>query len=298
MLLQESNVNGGSIIMQNLVVEKVKLIDEELKKFYLKHNEILSVFIAGSMYDMKTYCIRQNNDYDIRFVVKEVTPLIMSEIKKFEKELCDKLEDKYICLKYSNLVGPVNHNLSEKPYNLLLHMIIHTIKDLHSFLPLTHQLKYKKYHRLLCGENYLNDLIADYDITYLINCHEGIYYCIDMLKRNVYKYFEWSDTEEGVTFEYKEKKNEDKLKYELVFYSIKNIVLNIYEIKVINQKINITFDDFLDTMMIEDKYKNLLKAVFTRDEKTLDMFGMNLNKIAVQYLTDVKDKIIGENIEL
>lgn len=277
--------------MRTSLKRKTEMLDAAFRELFASEKEIVSVFVVGSMYDMEMYADRRNNDYDIRILVNNVTGELLDKIRKFQKNLCEQLRDDEVFVDCSNMVGPVNHRISDKSYNLLLHLIIHTIDDLKSFLPLTHQRKYRKYHRILCGENYLTDLELSYEPEYLITCHEGINYCVDMLKRNQYKYLDWRATDGKVQFLYFEEDAPVDLKYEIVFYSVKNIILNLYEVLVIDKAGTETVEEFADLLAENESAKALMEAVLLRDEEALDGYGERLNASAAQALLYIRDKI-------
>lgn len=288
-------IQGGD--MESCYINKVKEIDSIFTKFYEKNKYVLSIFVVGSMYDIDAYSPRKNNDYDVRILVDSVTEELLKNVMILQKEISEAFSDGEVCVGYNNLVGPVNHNLSDKPFNLLLHIIVHTVDDLHVFLPLTHQRKYKHYHRIICGDDYLLGLCDTYKIEYLIDCHEGINYCIDMLLRKKYKYLEWVVNGTNVEFVYKEKDYDDSLKYEMVFYSIKNIVLNLYEILIVEKGVEQSISAFVEKLICYEADRLLIDAVMKRDEIYLDKCGEALNKITIECLVHIRDKIINKELE-
>ena len=279
--------------MESEVCNIIACIDSELKAFYHEHDEILSVFVVGSMFNLKDYKLRTNNDYDIRFVVKDITKDIFNAIKSFEERLCEVYTRDDICIKYNNIVGLVNHNLSKKSCNILLHIIVHSIDDLYTTLPLTHQLRYKKYHRFISGKDYLKNLQNNFDINYLIDAYEGILWCQDMLSRNVYKFLELEakDNESVLSYVYKESSDISEMQHEMIFYSIKNVLLNIYEITVLNRGCDLTFDSFWKSMVMSNEYQKLIMAVVDRNEDLLDNLGIDSRLLAIQYLETIKKNI-------
>ena len=171
------------------ILELIKEIDNKAVDFFCDEPQIVSIFVVGSMYNLEKYTIRRNNDYDIRLLVDKVTPGVLDKVEKFQKQIVEEFTNEEIQLGFK--------------YNILLHFLIHEVNDLKNFLPLTHQVQYGKNHRILYGEDLLLDLCKKFEPQYLITCHEGIDYCIDMLKRDVYKYLIWVKNDKGfIEFKY------------------------------------------------------------------------------------------------
>ena len=247
----------------SIVLEKTKMIDEMFRDFYQRNKEILSVFVVGSMHEPEKYIPRQNNDYDIRILVEKVSPELLQKAEAFQKEICENLCDDEVLVEYNNLVGPVNHSLSEDKCNLLVHLLIHTVDDLSRFLPVTHQRKYRRYHRIVCGEDYLNNLEEYYQPEYLISSHEGIEYCVDMLQRRVYKY-----------------------------YSVKNIVWNLYETCVIDKGEEVSVQAYAHYLAGDNKvWHDIMDAVMARDEIALEKMGESMDQETIDMLEYVKEMI-------
>ena len=276
----------------SIVLEKTKMIDEMFRDFYQRNKEILSVFVVGSMHEPEKYIPRQNNDYDIRILVEKVSPELLQKAETFQKEICENLCDDEVLVEYNNLVGPVNHSLSEDKCNLLVHLLIHTVDDLSRFLPVTHQRKYRRYHRIVCGEDYLNNLEEYYQPEYLISSHEGIEYCVDMLQRRVYKYLIWNERDGEVSFDYMENPVSDELKYEMIFYSVKNIVWNLYETCVIDKGEEVSVQAYAHYLAGDNKvWHDIMDAVMARDEIALEKMGESMNQETIDMLEYVKEMI-------
>lgn len=215
------------------IISKIQQYAEE---WFKNDSNVLSIFVVGSMCDLQKYTLRKNNDYDIRILVDTVTPTFLKDMNKLQDLLLEKFEKESIHVECSNLVGPVNHNLSSADTNLLIHMLVHEKRDLKDFLPLSHQCCYRLYHNLIWGEDYLQDICKDYPPEYLIDSHEGIDYCVDMLRRKVYKYLKWEcDDCNQAVFRYYEEPLPENLYCESVFYSLKNILNNLYHCCVLNR---------------------------------------------------------------
>ena len=104
--------------------EIAKQVDDEFKRYFKEDSSIKSIFVAGSM-AFDDYIERTDNDYDIRAVSTKVTAKQLQDFERFLAELSQKLTTDEIGVNYSCLVGPVNHNVSTKSKNFLIHAMIH-----------------------------------------------------------------------------------------------------------------------------------------------------------------------------
>ena len=280
----------------NDIISIAHEIDKRAVEFFKDIPQVVSIFVVGSMYDLEHYSVRQNNDYDIRLLVKKVTPEILEAVEYFQENTAAELEEEDVHLGCSSLVGAVNHHLSDKKYNLLIHFLVHEISDLKDFLPLTHQVQYGRRHRMLYGEDYLTDLARDFSPQYLISCHEGIDYCVDMLRRDVYKYLVWEeDDRHNVVFNYHEIPTPDEMLAESVFYSVKNVLNNLYESCVLmSGGARITPEEFYIRLCDGSfRFKNLVKCVVNRDEDGLARMGTKeeIFRTTVDFLGHLKREI-------
>ena len=278
------------------ILEIIREIDKQAVDFFKDDPQTVSVFVVGSMYNLETYTIRRNNDYDIRLLVNKVTSDVLTKVDMFQKQMVAKYSNEDIQLGFNNNVGAVNHILSEKKCNILLHFLIHEVNDLKNFLPLTHQVQYGKHHRTLYGEDFLLDLCNEFEPSYLISCHEGIDYCIDMLRRDVYKYLIWIENESGsIEFKYCEKPTPTDMIAESVFYSLKNVLNNMYESCVLMKLIQgISANEYFRSLCKNKKrFEKLLTSVETRDEELLYSFGDKkvIFNETIAFLEVLKDEI-------
>lgn len=279
----------------DLILNKTRVIDGFFREHFKNDSNVLSVFVVGSMYDMNIYKPRRNNDYDIRLLVKKMDGAFLREVEKVQKQLLGMLDDENCHVEFNNLVGLVNHNLSVDRVNLLVHLLIHELSDLEGFLPATHQYCYSHFYRIVSGQDYLKPLKkVTYTADYLIDCHEGIDYCCDMLERKVYKYLEWvSGDSEKVEFVYKEKNITEDLICESVFYSLKNVFKNLYHIskdyyegiKEVEYILRITKSCWDD--------EEFIYAIYERDEEYLNSLGDGLFSYTIELLKKMR-KLIQE----
>ena len=277
--------------------EIIKEIDNTAVEFFSSDPQTVSIFVVGSMFDLEKYNIRRNNDYDLRLLVNNVTPEILAKVDRFQKEMVEKFTTDDIQLGFNNNVGAVNHILSDKQCNILLHFLIHEVKDLKNFLPLTHQVQYGKNHRILYGKDLLLDLCKKFEPQYLLTCHEGIDYCIDMLRRDVYKYLIWVENDNGaVDFEYREIPTPNDMIAESVFYSLKNVLNNLFESCILmNQIQGVSPHDYYRSLCDDTKcFEKLITCVENRDEELLHSFGdkSNIFNEAIAFLEALRNIVL------
>lgn len=279
------------------ILELIKEIDNKAVDFFCDEPQIVSIFVVGSMYNLEKYTIRRNNDYDIRLLVDKVTPGVLDKVEKFQKQIVEEFTNEEIQLGFNNNVGAVNHSLSEKKYNILLHFLIHEVNDLKNFLPLTHQVQYGKNHRILYGEDLLLDLCKKFEPQYLITCHEGIDYCIDMLKRDVYKYLIWVKNDKGfIEFKYCEIPTPNEMIAESVFYSLKNVLNNLYESCIMMNEIQgvSSYEYYRRLCGDKKQFEKLIICVENRDEDLLYSYGdkYDIFNETIAFLEVLKNKIL------
>ena len=209
------------------IKEIAKKVDDEFKRYFKEDSSIKSIFVAGSM-AFDDYIERTDNDYDIRVVSTKVTAKQLQGFERFLVELSQKLTTDEIGVNYSCLVGPVNHNVSTKSKNFLIHAMIHEEQQLDDFLPITHKYSYAKRYRIVDGEDCIGRFKnVRYTLDDILNAHEGLNYCIDMLKKREYRYLTWTVNEENCKFTFNVEKMPEDTIYENCFYSTNKFLQNL-----------------------------------------------------------------------
>lgn len=267
----QKQLRGGKAGMKELIRQLDSFFVEKFRSW----PDVVSIFVVGSMYDLESYNFRQNNDYDIRLLVTKVSPQLLQYIEHVRKEWMQRTAHSEVHMEYNMLVGPVNHHLSDQSVNLLIHLIVHRVDDLTEFLPLTHQYCYRTNHRILWGDDYLSCLCQKFSPQYLIECHEGIQYCVDMLQRKVYKCLYWKPISETETvFQYEEEMLPPQLQNESIFYSLKNVLNNLYNACIICRGVSgVTLDAYCEWLCGGNSaYLTLVKATLARDENALESY--------------------------
>lgn len=209
------------------IKEIAERVDYEFKEYFKNDESIKSIFVAGSM-AFDDYKERADNDYDIRAVSTKVTAKQLQNFETFLAQLSQKLTTEDIGVNYSCLVGPVNHNVSSKEKNFLIHAMIHEESQLDDFLPITHKYSYAKRYRIVDGEDCIGRFKSvRYTIDDILNAHEGLYYCIEMLKKREYRYLMWEVQGENCEFTFNTDKMPEDTVYENCFYSTNKFLQNL-----------------------------------------------------------------------
>ena len=222
--------------IENLLAERIKpLID---------NNNIISIFIVGSMVS-NNYVEKKLNDYDIRFIVKEMNQDIYYKIQDILEKLKDDIEKENIGCSVSDLIGPVKME-PKKERNVLIHALTMTENDLEE-LPNIHKYSYCTNYQQIYGK----DLLSKYNKIVLnsndvICSTEGIDFCIDLIKNKVVSYSKWVVKDDGSLILKRQvvpaSKNDT---VELFYYSYKKSLNNIKNLLKTNN-LNIDLNKYLN----------------------------------------------------
>ncbi len=212
------------------ILEIAKRVDERFKEYFKNDERIKSIFVVGSMADLDKYEEKKDNDYDIRAVASEVNKELIDGFNNFLQTLSEEETNEEVEVGYSTAVGPVNHELSEDKKNFLIHGMIHEKSQLDDFLPKTHKHTYSKNHRIIQGENYLQKYdIVRFNLDDLLNGHEGLNYCIDMLENREHRYLDWDTSEGGCEFKFHKDEMPQEMANENCFYSTNKFLSNLQQ---------------------------------------------------------------------
>jgi len=181
-------------------------------------DNLLSVFLVGSMAN-EHYVLGRNNDFDLRFVIAEVTELAMDKIATTMERLAHRLSSESLIVTTSDMIGPVRHNSGDIS-SLLLHYIVLTERALLGLSKL-HRQSYSQNYLWLYGKDFVSPFkmlrySAD-DICYSV---EGIFYCIDMLQRRKLKFQRWAKCDGGITLQGFEEDMDDITYAETLRYAL------------------------------------------------------------------------------
>ncbi len=266
--------------MTNELKSITKRIDNEFLKYFLSDMDMETIFVVGSM-AKDDYQDRMDNDYDIRVICNEVNSKKLLNFEKFLKELSKKLTTKDIEVGYSTLVGPVNHKVSKNKKNVLIHAMIHTKDQMDDFLPVTHKYQYGTNYRIVYGKDTLKRFQdIRYNLDELVNAHEGLNYCIDMLKKGEYRYLTWDVTKDNYEFNYHAVPMSDEVILENCFYSVNKFINNLmnyckWENYDIPENKVIFCIRLLGQASITEDILFLLEGLFTKSESILKAIFAN-----------------------
>ena len=282
--------------MTNELKAVLERIDGEFKEYFKDDSDIKTIFVAGSMAH-DDYLDRIDNDYDIRAISDKVSREKLIKFEEFLENLSKKLTTEELAVGYSCLVGPVNHKVATDKKNILIHAMIHRRDQMDDFLPVTHKYQYGTRYRIVDGEDSLKRFQdIRYDLDELVNAHEGLRYCIDMLEKREYRYLTWDINETDCEFNFHQVPMEEDTILENCFYSVNKFINNLmtyckwnnydipedkmcFVIRLLNER-------YLDNNIIY-----LLHALFTKNEKMIKIVSKNPLKDTIALLKKFEEKI-------
>ena len=252
----------------------IKKIDNSFIEYFKSDPRIKTIFVAGSM-ALNDYVDREDNDYDIRAISDQVTRDQIIKFEEFLDYLSKKLSTKNIEVGYSCLVGPINHKVATNKKNVLIHAMIHQKDQMDDFLPVTHKYQYGTRYRIVDGEDSLKRFRqVRYNLDELLHAHEGLLYCIDMLKKKEYRYLSWDTEDNKCEFNFHAVSMSDDTIFENCFYSTNKFINNL--INYCNWNNYLIPEDkmcfairLLGQENSNEKTLFLLHSLFTKNEKIL-----------------------------
>ena len=252
----------------------IKKIDNSFIEYFKSDPRIKTIFVAGSM-ALNDYVDREDNDYDIRAISDQVTRDQIIKFEEFLDYLSKKLSTKDIEVGYSCLVGPVNHKVDTNKKNVLIHAMIHQKDQMDDFLPVTHKYQYGTRYRIVDGEDSLKRFRqVRYNLDELLNAHEGLLYCIDMLQKKEYRYLSWDIEDNKCEFNFHAVSMSDDTIFENCFYATNKFINNL--INYCNWNNYLIPEDkmcfairLLGQENSNEKTLFLLHSLFTKNEKIL-----------------------------
>ena len=252
----------------------IKKIDNSFIEYFKSDPRIKTIFVAGSM-ALNDYVDREDNDYDIRAISDQVTRDQIIKFEEFLDYLSKKLSTKDIEVGYSCLVGPVNHKVATNKKNVLIHAMIHQKDQMDDFLPVTHKYQYGTRYRIVDGEDSLKRFRqVRYNLDELLNAHEGLLYCIDMLQKKEYRYLSWDIEDNKCEFNFHAVPMSDDTIFENCFYATNKFINNLINYCNWNEYL-IPEDKMCFAIRLlgqensNEKTLFLLHSLFTKNEKIL-----------------------------
>ena len=276
----------------------MNIIKKSYTNLYESDPHIISVFVVGSMAS-KQYTERKYNDYDIRCVVDVFTPETFNNVMNAIDECIKEIEkDPLIGIAFSDLVGPVNHHVTNKENNILIHSMVHTVDDLIGFLPLTHKYMYGNGYQLVCGKDIVAELKlkdARYTLKDIIDGYEGIDYCIEMIRNQVHRYSRYEIFDNKCVFIPYEVKADKDIQYENCFYSALKNIGNLRNHDYFSGlDINSSLYEYGKRVLGEAGYcdSKLLDVLLRKDEVGLSKYS-NPNEATIELLEHLRQYING-----
>jgi hypothetical protein len=278
-------------LLINTVNDFEEFIKEEYKNLIFSLNDnITSIFVIGSMVNKKKK-LPKYGDYDLRIILKYINKKHFSLIEKFVKVISLKLIKNGIDCNYSFIIGPARH-ITKSDRNMMIHCIVMGIEALDN-LPLTHKYSYSQNYRILHGEDLLKKYKdTRFDGNDVINCVEGINYCIDMINTKNFLYKEWK-FDKNIEIVERQCKMDEKTFYEVLRYSITKATYNINNmIKWKGIDTPDRFNDILPIILKENFDKKIISDINSVVEGSFENFEKNK-----EYYTDIIKHVLNYEIK-
>lgn len=272
-------------------IEKIIETDYNLLLERLKSN-LISIFVIGSMQEPKTK-LKRYNDYDLRIVVKNMDESTYKTIVDFNENIKQKIKlNLNIDVDYSFIIGPVRH-ITKSKINLLIHCIPMTLETLEN-LPLTHKYSYSCNYRIIFGK----DILEKYkSIRYtgkdIIECTEGINYCINMIYNNKIKYAYWKIGNDSIDVINDEQKMDDSEMFEVLRYSVSKSLYNTVQLDKWNGIK--TYDNMRDNLKALDIDSEVINDIEMLSNCSFETYEENKEKLrreTINALEKIKAHII------
>ena len=104
--------------------------------------------------------------------------------------------------------------------------MIHQKDQMDDFLPVTHKYQYGTRYRIVDGEDSLKRFRqVRYNLDELLNAHEGLLYCIDMLQKKEYRYLSWDIEDNKCEFNFHAVPMSDDTISKIVFIQPINLLI-------------------------------------------------------------------------
>lgn len=228
-----------SDIMDFNTTEIVDIIDRCFIENLSDCSMIKSIFVVGSM-SRNDYVFQQNNDYDIRVLVTEVSEGILKKIDEVLTNCMNTIRNKFaeLVVSYSCIIGPVRFYSNDSKSSLLIHCLVVTEDSLQN-LPIMHRISYSKQYRLY-GEDVLNRFKnLKLTLSGVLNDSEGICYCMQHLSTNEIEYLCWTKGIDGsFVLQNKIEKFTPESAYEFTRYSLRKCTDNLRDYIVQEERNN------------------------------------------------------------
>lgn len=265
--------------MTNELKQVINKINKELLIYLFMDKDFESLYIVGSMIK-EDYIESMYNDYDIRVIFKELN---IDKIDKFEnylESICKKISNDNLEVTCSLLDGPIHHIKNNNKKNLLIHTIIYTKESLNK-LSLLNKYQYGNNYKLIYGTDYFKEFKnIKYSLEDILYSYEGLYYCIDMLKRKEIRYKTWDNINNKCKLTYHISSMAEDMIISSCFYAVNTFIDNLINYCEFNNY-DIPFNKMifcirlLGQRNINEKMLFLLHGLITKSESFLKTIFSN-----------------------
>lgn len=277
----------------------METINNSFMELYHRDPHIISVFVVGSM-AVRPYTERKYNDYDIRCIVDTFVPETYDEVARTVEACVAKFQSSdEIGVASSDLVGPVNHHVTNQEHNVLIHYMVHSMDDLTGFLPNTHKYMYGNHYLHLCGRDVLAELsLADarFSLNDIVEGYEGIDYCIDMILNRTHRYCRYEVQDGACVFVAHTTDADIHVQHENCFYStLKNIGNLRNHDLCIGLDVGASLAAYGKRILSEVGYTNfhLLEILLAKDESRLVADYPDFNQATIDLLQHLRKYVVG-----
>lgn len=257
----------------------------------LKDN-LISIFIIGSMKEQKTK-LQKYNDYDVRIVVKNMDLFTYKVIVDFNEIIKHKISSILnIDVNYSFIIGPARY-ITRSSINLLIHCIPMTMETLDG-LPLTHKYSYSCNYRMIFGEDILEQYkTIKYTGKDIIECTEGIDYCVDMINNNIIKYANWKINNDSLNVINDEQTMDECSMFEVLRYSVTKALYNSIQLdKWKGKKTSDNMKDNLKALDISDEIINDIEVLESCSFETYEKNKEKFKNETIEVLKKIKQHVM------
>jgi len=273
----------GEIIQQ--MTEKAKSLQETV-----------SLALVGS-FSSETKTAVAINDLDFAFLVKRVTPPILSKVHDIGADLCPRFSDAEIETTFSMQCGPVR-NWSEQKLSILIHMLLYDIPRYNLASEIV-TYSWQNFSRLLLGVP-LEEIkkIDHLTFSHVIDSDFGIEDCSRMIEKREAIYYEWIPYGKNCKYLHRSR-NVDGIEFlDLLCYSVLRSASNATRAtgKLVDQGIDMISEfektfSHLKTRTTPRRFFQCKKLIRTGKKRMCGTLSDDLQKDALEFLSELKNSL-------
>ena len=160
-------------------------------------------------------------------------------------------------------------------------------------LPLTHKYSYSNNYRLIFGKDILKQYkTIRYSGKDIIECTEGINYCIDMINNNTLKYAEWKINNKSIKLMNETQRMDENIMFEVLRYSISKSIYNSIQINKWKGKERYNNEkDYLKSLNINDRIINDVENLISCNFESFKRNKERFKKETLEILETIKQHI-------